>query len=163
MDSNPIIILLRNSSISSRRLRVPHLVSNQTLSLYNPIDEIKLVCRANYPVQWFRGHEKVSGYFVINKVQWSILKKRQFWQPLYLCMFQQTNSSKIGKVPCSNQSTKKVYEAVLHIDQLHKEGTGNYTCRKTFATTPQASAYIYAVGMKSIAMITTIFLFFQLY
>ncbi|ODM98939.1 Vascular endothelial growth factor receptor kdr-like [Orchesella cincta] len=116
VDSNPIIILQRNSSISSRRLRVPHLVSNQTLSLYNPVDEIKLICRANYPVQWFRGTEK-------------------------------TNSSKIGKVPCNNVlSMKKVYEAVLHIDPLQKESTGNYTCRKTFAKYPQASAYIYAVG-----------------
>lgn len=41
---------------------------------------------------------------------------------------------------------KKVYEAVLHIDPLQKEGTANYTCRKTFANTPQSSVYIYAVG-----------------
>lgn len=91
-------------------------MSNTTISLYNPVSEIQLICRANYPVQW-----------VYNDV------------PL--------NTSKIGKVPCSQTSSmKKVYEAILHIDPLKKEGTGNYSCRKTFAFHPQTFVYIYAVG-----------------
>jgi len=50
-------------------------------------------------------------------------------------------------VPCSQTSSmKKVYEAILHIDPLKKEGTGNYSCRKTFAFHPQSFVYIYAVG-----------------
>lgn len=57
----------------------------------------------------------------------------------------QQNTSKIGKVPCS-ASTKKVYEAILNIDPLKKEATGNYTCRKTFAFIPQSYVYIYIVG-----------------
>jgi hypothetical protein len=44
---------------------------------------------------------------------------------------------------------KKVYEAVLNIDPLKKEATGNYTCRKTFAYIPQSYVYVYAVGKQS--------------
>jgi len=44
---------------------------------------------------------------------------------------------------------KKVYEAVLNIDPLKKEATGNYTCRKTFAFIPQSYVYLYAVGNMS--------------
>jgi hypothetical protein len=80
------------------------------------VNEIQLICRANYPVQWVYNDEP-------------------------------QNTSKIGKVPCSQStSLKKVYEAILHIDPLKKEATGNYTCRKTFAFIPQSYVYIYAVG-----------------
>lgn len=92
-------------------------MSNSTISLYNPVSEVQLICRANYPIQWVYNNEP-------------------------------QNTSKIGKVPCStgSEEMRKVYEAVLNIEPLKKEATGNYTCRKTFALFPQSFVYIYAVG-----------------